>query len=252
MNEPTPPHPGESGSPPAAAPAPSSRRPRWIRPAVVALLVAAAAVALRHSGASGRVDAMLEWVRGQGAWTPLLFVLAYVVATVLLVPGSALTVGAGALFGLWQGVGWVSLASTLGAAAAFLVGRHLARDAVRRRIDADPRFRAIDEAVGRDGWRIVGLTRLSPLFPYVFLNYAYGLTRVRFWPYVISSWIGMLPATVVYVYLGFLAAEGATTGTGERTWIEWTAYGLGLAATIAVTARVTQLARRALARRVET
>lgn len=192
---------------------------------------------------------VLDAVGRLGAWGPALFIVAYVAATVLLVPGSALTLGAGALFGVVWGSIYVSIASVLGATAAFLVGRHLARDWVARKIEGKPSFGAIDRAVAEEGWKIVLLTRLSPVFPFTLLNYAFGLTRVRVRDYVLASWIGMMPGTVLYVYLGSLARAGAAGQ--ERTPAEWAFYGVGLVATLIVTVFVTRLARRALARRTE-
>jgi len=190
----------------------------------------------------------LGWIDGLGWIGPLVFVALYIGATVFFVPGSALTLGAGALFGVVKGSLLVSVASTLGATAAFLVGRYLARDWVARKIAKNAKFAAIDEAVGREGWKIVGLTRLSPVFPFTLLNYAYGLTTVKLRDYFFASWIGMLPGTVMYVYLGSLArlsveAEGATTAQTVLKIV-------GLLATIGVTVYVTRIAKKALAERV--
>ena len=115
---------------------------------------------------------------------------------------ASVTVAAGALFGSVVGVVVVSLASTTGAALAFLVARYLARDAVLRWVRRNPRYDAIDRAIGEGGWRVVALLRLSPLVPFNLQNYLYGLTAIRFWPCVLTSWAAMLPGTVVYVYLG--------------------------------------------------
>ncbi|MEO7414944.1 MAG: TVP38/TMEM64 family protein [Opitutaceae bacterium] len=192
---------------------------------------------------------LLAWIEGLGGWGPVLFVLIYIVATVLFVPGSALTLGAGAVFGVGLGSVLVSVGATLGATAAFLVGRYLARDWVAKKIEGNASFAAIDRAVGEDGWKIVGLTRLSPAFPFALLNYAFGLTRVSLRDYVLASWIGMMPGTVMYVYLGSLARAA---GDRERTTGEWVLYGAGLVATIAVTVLVTRTARRALAKKTQT
>jgi uncharacterized membrane protein YdjX (TVP38/TMEM64 family) len=193
------------------------------------------------------ISSALERVERLGPWGPVLFILIYVVATVLLIPGSALTLGAGALFGVVWGSVYVSIGATLGATCAFLVGRHLARDWVAARMARRPAFLAIDRAVAEEGWKIVGLTRLSPIFPFVLLNYAFGLTRVSLRDYVLASWIGMLPGSVMYVYVGSLARVGVNPR--GRTSTEWALYGVGLAATLGVTALVTRSARRALARR---
>jgi uncharacterized membrane protein YdjX (TVP38/TMEM64 family) len=170
------------------------------------------------------------------------------VATVLFIPGSALTLGAGALFGVAWGSLYVSVGSTLGATAAFLVGRYVARNAIAKKIEGNERFAAIDKAVANEGWKIVGLTRLSPVFPFALLNYGFGLTRVKLGDYMLASWIGMMPGTVMYVYLGSLAK--AATGERVRTTGEWALYGVGLLATVAVTIFVTRIAKQALAKRM--
>ena len=216
---------------------------------LVKLLVAVAVVAgLVLLGRQVPVDAVLGWVEGLGFWGPAVLVGVYVVATVLLVPGSLLTLGAGALFGVVAGSVTVSIGATLGACAAFLVGRYAARDWVARRfVEGNERFAAVDAAVGREGLKVVLLTRLSPIFPFNMLNYAYGLTGVKFRDYALASWVGMIPGTIMYVYLGAAAGEVATAGGGEKTAGEWALFGVGLAATIVVTVFVTRIARKALA-----
>ena len=192
--------------------------------------------------------AFVDWVRGAGAAGMAAFVAAYVVACVLFLPGSILTLGAGFAWGVAAGVPLVWVSANLGAAAAFLLGRTLARDAIARRVAGNARFAAIDRAVGREGLKIVLLTRLSPVFPFNLLNYAYGLTGVRARDYLIGSLVGMLPGTAMYVYLGSLVtsvtelASGRTSGGGAQQAFYW----LGLAATVLVTVVVTRLARRAL------
>lgn len=193
---------------------------------------------------------LLTAIDGLGWIGPVVFVAVYVIATVLFLPGSALTLGAGALFGVVRGSILVSVASTLGATAAFLVGRYIARDWVARKIQGNAKFDAIDVAVGREGWKIVGLTRLSPIFPFNLLNYAYGLTKVRLRDYVLASWIGMMPGTVMYVYIGSLARLGAEAG--EAPAAQTVMRLVGLAATVVVTLYITRVAKRALDERVET
>lgn len=228
--------------PPAADDARSS--PGRDRRRATALVLAAAALLVLFFAFDlpAAARAALHWIDGLGAWGPVLFVVLYALATVWLVPGSALTLGAGAVFGVAWGSVYVSIGATLGATAAFLVGRYFARERVAKKIARHAAFAAIDRAVGEEGWKIVGLTRLSPVFPFTLLNYAFGLTRVRLRDYVLASWLGMMPGTVMYVYLGSLARAGAQ----ERTPGEWALYGLGLAATIAVTVLITRIARRAL------
>ena len=194
----------------------------------------------------------LAWISGLGPTGPLVFVLLYIVACVLLLPGSLLTLGAGVVFGVIEGSVVVSVGSTLGATCAFLVGRYLARDWVGAKIAGNDKFKAIDEAVAVEGWKIVGLTRLSPVFPFNLLNYAFGLTQVKLKHYLIASWLGMMPGTILYVYIGSLAGDLASLGSGERTRStgEWILYGIGLAATIVVTVFVTRIAKKALDNRI--
>jgi uncharacterized membrane protein YdjX (TVP38/TMEM64 family) len=195
---------------------------------------------------------VLEWIARLGPLGPAVFIAIYILACVLFVPGSILTLGAGVLFGVIQGSVIVSIASTLGATCAFLVGRYFAREWVARKMEGREKFKALDEAVAKEGWKIVGLTRLSPLFPFNLLNYAFGLTKVSLRHYFFASWIGMMPGTVMYVYIGSLAGDLAMIGGQERgkTPAEWALYIVGLMATVTVTVYVTRLARRALERKV--
>jgi uncharacterized membrane protein YdjX (TVP38/TMEM64 family) len=212
--------------------------------AVIAVLVAVAAWRLLEVRVW--INAALDWIEGLGVWGPVLYILLYMIFTVCLVPGSAMTLGAGAAFGVLFGTILGSVAATLGATSAFLVSRYCARGWVERRIRGKPMYAAVDEAVARDGWKIVLLTRLSPVFPFPILNYAFGLTHVSLRDYVLASWVGMLPCTAMYAYFGSLARASASAR--ERTTVEWVLYLLGLVATIAVTISVTRVARTALVR----
>lgn len=189
----------------------------------------------------------LVWVESLGGWGPVLFILIYVAAAVVFIPGSALTLGAGALFGVIRGSLLVSAASTLAAAVAFLIARHAGRRWIARKVEGNAKFHSLSRAVGAEGWKLVLLTRLSPVFPYTLLNYAFGLTEVKFWHYLTASWIGMMPGTVMYVYLGSIARAGAEPQ--QRTPAQWILYAVGLAATVAVTIFITRIARSALAKR---
>jgi len=212
-----------------------------------AALIAGILFAARYFG-SGPLCEMLQWISGLGSTAPLVFIPLYVVACVLFIPGSILTLSAGFLFGVVWGSMYVSVAATVGATLAFLVGRYFARQWVAARLADYPKFKAVDEAVAREGWKIVALTRLSPVFPFNLLNYAFGLTNVRVRDYVIASWAGTLPGTILYVYLGSLAGDLTRVATGgvERTPAEWAFYGIGLLATIAVTVYITRVSNRAL------
>ncbi len=216
------------------------------------MLAAALVAAARLLHVQDLLSAALEWIRGLGAMGPVIFVVTYVLASVFFLPGSVLTLGAGAIFGVIKGSIIVSIAATLGAASAFLVGRYLARGWVERKIEGNEKFKAIDETVAREGWKIVGLTRLSPIFPFNLLNYAYGITKVSLRDYFLASWIGMLPGTVMYVYIGSLAGDVATLGAGggPATAAQWGLRVVGLLATVAVTVYVTRIARRALEKKV--
>lgn len=199
--------------------------------------------------AGGYVPQFAQWVDQLGAWGPLVFIFGYAVAVVAFVPGSLLTLAAGAIFGLGAGVLYVFIAALLGSSAAFLVARYVARGAIEHRLAGNARFAAIDRAVGAQGRRIVFLLRLSPAFPFTLLNYALGLTRVRFADYVIAS-VGMLPGTLLYVYYGKLAGDVAALAGGaavERGAEYYALLAVGLVATIAVTAVITRTARKALA-----
>src|SRR5438067_833076 len=143
-------------------------------------------LALKYFRVQDLLKSALDWIGELGPWGPVIFVGLYVVATVLFVPGSVLTLGAGAVFGVVLGSVCVSIGATLGATAAFLVGRYLARDAIARKIEKSEKFATIDRAVADEGWKIVLLTRLSPVFPFTLLNYAFGLTRVKLSHYVLA------------------------------------------------------------------
>jgi uncharacterized membrane protein YdjX (TVP38/TMEM64 family) len=196
----------------------------------------------------GYVPQFAAWVEGLGLWGPLVFIAGYAVATVAFVPGSLLTLGAGAIFGLLQGVVYVFIAASIGATLAFLVSRYVARSAIEQRLEGNERFAAIDNAVGEQGLKIVFLLRLSPVFPFNLLNYGLGLTKVSLRDYVVAH-IGMLPGALLYVYYGKLAGDVAALAGGaeaERGAEYWLVLGLGLAATLVVTTIVTRIARRAL------
>lgn len=222
----------------------------WAGMAAKVLVAAVAVAALYFLGRAlgGYVPRFADWVEGLGFWGPVVFVAGYALGTVLFVPGSLLTLSAGVLFGL----GWGTLYGTLGALSgstlAFLAGRYLARGAIEKRLGAQPRFEAIDRAVGQEGWKLVALLRLSPLLPFSLLNYALGLTRVRLGAYLLGS-IAMIPGTVLYVYYGTLLGELAALAGGaevDRGKEGWVLFGIGLVATAVATFFITRRARRAL------
>lgn len=211
----------------------------------IAIGLAAAALLILGGRQLGvYVPQFRAWVEGLGPLAPAAFILGYAVATVAFIPGSALTLAAGAIFGVVAGTIYTLVGATLGASAAFLIARYVARGAIERRVAGNPRFAAIDRAVGREGFKIVALLRLSPVLPFNLLNYALGLTRVRFLHYLAAS-AAMLPGTLLYVYSGAAVGELAQ-GAGNRIVL-----GIGLIATVVVTTFVTRLAGRALRQEIE-
>jgi uncharacterized membrane protein YdjX (TVP38/TMEM64 family) len=192
----------------------------------------------------------LEWIASLGAVGALVFIGIYIIAAVAFLPGSVLTLGAGVVFGVWLGALYVFIGATLGATAAFLVGRYVARNWVAKKIANNDKFQAIDRAVGNEGLKIVLLTRLSPIFPFNLLNYAFGLTGVSLRDYVIGS-VGMIPGTLMYVYIGSLAGNLALIGTDAQPTnpaIQWTIRIVGFIATVAVTVYITRIAKQELDR----
>lgn len=198
------------------------------------------------------IDAIQAWVANLGVLGPIAFSIIYIVATVALAPASLLTIAAGAIFGLWKATVIVSLSSTTGAAIAFLIARYLARERIERMIRGYPKIGAIDQAIGEGGWKITALLRLSPAVPFNIQNYLYGVTSIRFWPCILTSWVAMLPGTFMYVYIGYLGGAGLETaagGAGSAGVLQWTLRIVGFIATVAVTVYITVVARRALAAR---
>lgn len=191
---------------------------------------------------------LFDWVGENRSVSWLVFIVFYVMACVLVLPGSLLTLAAGFLFGLGYGFAIVSLASTLGATCAFLVGRFLARDWVAAKLQGLPKFAALDAAVGEQGAVVVLLTRLSPIFPFSLLNYGLGLTQVKLSHYVLASWVGMIPGTLLYVYLGSIASNLTSIFAGDLAQLpasSWLFY-LGLGATLLLTVAITRIATKAL------
>lgn len=189
------------------------------------------------------IPKLIQYIESLGIIGMSLFVLVYILACILLIPGSPLTVGAGAVFGFWKGLILVSIGSTLGAAAAFLISRYLTREFIERKLNKSHKFSAMDMAITREGWKIIFLARLSPIIPFFLLNYALGLTKIRLHTYIISSWAGMIPGTVLYTYIGSL---GKTILTAKRSPIDWVYLGIGLIATVSVTVLISRIAKKSL------
>ena len=218
--------------------------------ALLAAIIIALFLAMKLLPVEQWLRSFNDWVAKMGVAGIFIFIAVYAAATVLLAPGSILTIGAGFAFGLWKGFLAVSAGSTLGAAMAFLVARFIARQKIETLAKENEKFRRIDRAIGEQGAKLVFLLRLSPVIPFNLSNYFYGLTAVKFWPYVLASWIGMMPGTFLYVYIGTAGKAAVSVAAGGEAmrhgWQYWTFMGVGLAATIAVTIWVTKIARDAL------
>ena len=199
------------------------------------------------------LSAFFAWVQANPTISWAVFVVFYICGVVLMLPGSLLTLGAGYLFGLGYGFVLVSFASTVGATCAFVVGRFLARDWVAGKLGNMPRFSALDRAVGEKGALVVLLTRLSPAFPFVLLNYALGLTQVPLRTYVLVSWLGMIPGTLLYVYLGSIAQNLTALFSGDlaESPVGNTLLYLGLAATLVLTVLITRFASGSLEQQLQ-
>lgn len=222
--------------------------PQMVGKIVVGALLAAVVLALLLGPTELWLRQTVEWIGGLGPVGGLIYGAIYVAATVLFVPGSILTVGAGFLFGVGWGTVLISVSSTTGALLAFFVGRYLARDAIRSRIEERPRFHAVMKAIEGDALKIVFLMRLVPLFPFNLLNYAFGLTNIPWKKYLVASWVGMLPGTIAYVYAGAAAGSLVEALTSEEppdaaTYAIWS---VGAAALVLTFWLITRRARREL------
>ena len=227
-----------------------NRRSRVI---VLALVVATLVTAALVFPVDEWIVGFIGWVRGAGAAGAAVYGTVYVAATLLLVPGSLLTLGAGFVYGPLWGTALVSASSVTGATCAFLVARGRVLRWITERITKSERLDAVNRAVGDEGFKVVVLLRLTPVVPFVFLNYALGLTRVGLGSYVLGSFLGMLPGTFLYVYLGSLISSVARLARGAPTDESSAQQALmwgGLVATVVVTVYITRLAKRALAQRM--
>ncbi|GAB4319452.1 MAG: hypothetical protein OHK0047_01590 [Leptolyngbyaceae cyanobacterium] len=208
------------------------------------------AILFQHFNLQALLQSSLLWIKNLGSVGVVAFVVIYNLATVLFIPGSLLTLGGGALYGVFWGSVYVVIAATLGATIAFLIGRYYARSWVAKQLQGHPKFQAIDQAVAREGVKIVLLTRLSPIFPFNLLNYAFGATCVSLKDYVIGS-IGMIPGSVMYVYLGSLVGDIAVLGmpqeiSAQAQTVQWLIKIVGFLATVTVSLYLTRIAKKAL------
>ncbi|PLZ40983.1 TVP38/TMEM64 family protein, partial [Fischerella thermalis WC542] len=231
------------------------RKPK-LKLVLLSCLAVSLIIAAKQLNIQGWLQTSITWIESLGSWGAIAFIIIYNIATLLFIPGSLLTLKGGCLFGVVWGSMYVLIAATIGATFAFIIGRYLTRDWVCRQLEKHPKFKAIDQAVAKQGFKIVFLTRLSPIFPFNLLNYAFGITQVSLKDYILGS-IGMIPGTVMYVYIGSLATDLAMISThhqpttAETEIGKWLIQIIGLTATVLVTIYVTRIAQKALQKSVD-
>jgi len=187
------------------------------KPILLVVFLAALMAASHVLKLGDRLGDLREWIESLGSLGPVIYLVIYILAVVLAVPGSVISIMAGLLFGSFLGVILVSLGSTVGAGLAFLIARHLAREAVAEKLDRNPKFHRLDRLTAEHGSIIVAITRLVPLFPFNLLNYGFGLTSVPFRTYLFWSWLCMLPGTVLFVVGADTIAQ--TMRQGKVPWL---------------------------------
>ena len=220
-------------------------RTKWILLAVVVIALSVLAALLP---VKAWIRSFIEWVQQLGSWGVVIFIFAYALATILFLPGWIFTVGAGLIYGIVGGTLVALTGAVIGASISFLIARYALRRNIEDYANRSPRFKAIDRAIGQQGWKIIGLLRLSPLIPFNFSNYFYGITSVGFGAYVAVSAICMIPGTLLYAYLGAIGKAGVSGEASERSVWQYVLLGVGLVATIAVTILVSRIAKKALAK----
>ena len=223
-----------------------------LRGFLLIVLVSLAVYLVRITDPRHLLRVSLMRISDLGPWAPVCFILIYIVACLTFFPGFILTMGAGILFGIFHGTLYVSIGATLGAACAFFISRYIARRWVLKHFARNPKFRAIDDAVANEGWKIVGLIRLSPVFPFIPMNFIFGLTKIPFWQFFFATWLGIIPVCLLFVYLGTLLGDIAALGTqpvaaGKTKWI---LSGIGIGTTAVVSFFIARIARKALANRL--
>lgn len=194
------------------------------------------------------VNGAMEWIRASGWVGVLAFIGLYTATCVVFLPGSVLTLGAGAVWGFWFSTALVAFSSTLGAVVNFLTSRYLLRSWMQKKIGHTAQFYALEKAVGVEGWRIVMISRISPVVPHSIVSYASGLTNLSFVRYTFATFVGFLPISAAYSYAGAILGKVARTSAGvsEHDPVQWMFYGIGVIATVVVTVWSTRAATRAL------
>lgn len=198
--------------------------------------------------AAARLPQFAAWVQSLGVWGPLAFVAGYALSSLLLMPVVLLTFAAGAMWGFTLGLAYAMVGAAAGSTLAFFAARHVVRRFVERYVSRHPRLAAIDRAVEAEGARLVFLLRLSPVVPFILLNYVLGISHIRFTAYS-AGLVGMVPPAAMYVYAGKVAGDLAALASGvaaPRGTVYYSLLTVGLVATVAATVLVTRAARNAI------
>jgi len=210
----------------------------WKKIAIGVAVLALIIVGYRLLPLQEWITSFQEWVKGFGVLGWFIFIVVYALTSFALLPGSFLTLAAGVIWGLW-GFPIVVVGATLGSAMSFLAARFWFHDKVQHKVEAYPKFKAVNEAIGDEGWKVVGLLRLSPALPFSLQNWFLGITPVGFWPSQIATFFGIMPGTLLYVWIGSLG--GAAAGD-DMSIAKYVVGGLGILATLVVTIIVTKKA----------
>lgn len=211
----------------------------WTKIALGVAAIIAIIAAYRLLPLQEWIAAFQDWVKGFGPLGIAIFIMVYALAVFVLIPGSFLTLAAGVIWGLW-GFPIIVVAATLGSSLAFLAARYLFHDRVQEKVKNYPKFKAVNDAIGEEGWRVVGLLRLSPALPFSLQNWFLGITPVGFWPSQIATFFGIMPGTLLYVWIGSL---GGSAASGETGAVKYIVFGIGIVATLVVTVIVTKKAQ---------
>ena len=195
------------------------------------------------------LEHLQQSIQDMGALGILAFAGIFVLAQMFMVPVAPLGMAFGLFFGFAQGWPGLMFGCVIGASINFLISRHLARAAVTRWLGGNEKFRMIDRAVAREGWKIVALLRFVPI-PFGLANYCYGLTPVRFWPYLGATALAIIPPNCLFVWMGatFHGSLSSLVGKGRAHHpLEYVFLGVGVIAAVLVLRYVAKVARKAVA-----
>ena len=220
---------------------PSKRTP-WIKIIIGLAALAALLIGFRLLPLQEWITTFQNYVNNLGALGWFIFIIVYALTVFILVPGSFLTLAAGVVWGLW-GFPIVIAGAIIGSAISFLAARFWFFNWVQKKVQDYPKFQAVNDAIGEEGWKVVGLLRLSPALPFSLQNWFLGVTPVGFWPAQIATFFGIMPGTLLYVWIGSLGGQAAGDGMSAAKWV---VGGLGLLATLVVTVVVTKKAQQKL------